>query len=86
MPELPLPMHVQEQLVAALLAAHPLPWHIEYDWTTEVIDTKGNCVMKLMSGMDARAFITFAEAYAKEQVAVAAEVARILQENDAERP
>lgn len=79
-----LPLRVQAQLVSLKLAVHPLPWRIDYDWTVEVIDAKGNCVMKLMNDAEAKAFITFAEALAQENADAQAEVDQLLKEHNIE--
>jgi hypothetical protein len=44
-----------------IVAAHPLPWVIERDWTWEVIAQDGTCVAKKRTHEDAAAFVAIAE-------------------------
>lgn len=41
----------------ALIVAHPLPWHVDQDWTFEVIAADGKCVGQFMLAADAEEFI-----------------------------
>jgi len=53
-------------LVRPLIAKHPLPWRLDYDWTVEVYDAKEGLVMKLMNDTQAQellAFVTELAAY-----------------------
>jgi hypothetical protein len=61
-----LSLQVQRTLVHEILMRHPLPWRIEHDWTVEVLDAKDRCVAKLMSDVDAQAFIRFAQELSDE--------------------
>lgn len=47
-------------LVRPLIAKHPLPWRLDYDWTVEVYDAKGGLVMKLMNDTQAQELLAFA--------------------------
>lgn len=47
-------------LVRPLIAKHPLPWRLDYDWTVEVYDAKGCLVMKLMNATQAQELLAFA--------------------------
>lgn len=49
------------QRLAQLIAAHPLPWHIERDWTFEVTARDNTCVEKFSNHADAYMFIECAE-------------------------
>lgn len=55
-----------KRLVARLVAQYPLPWHVDVDWTVEVLTEKGDCVMKCMDDEQVNALITLAEQVAKE--------------------
>ena len=56
-------------LVSEFLLKHPLPWHIEQDWTLEVIDSNGNIVIKCMSYADAQAIVDEAIRLDDEKIA-----------------
>lgn len=47
-------------LVRPLIAKHPLPWRLDYDWTVEIYDAKGGLVMKLMNDTQAQELLAFA--------------------------
>ncbi len=40
-----------------LTTRHPLPWHVDQDWTFEVIASDGQCVGQFMLASDADEFI-----------------------------
>ena len=67
-----------EQLVDRLLDRHPLPWHIDHDWTVEVLTKKNDVVMKCMTTSHAEALIALAEQIAKDNEAGQAEVEKML--------
>ena len=46
-------------LVRPLIAKHPLPWRLDYDWTVEVYDAKEGLVMKLMNDTQAQELLAF---------------------------
>lgn len=77
-----LPHDVQRTLVQRLIAKHPLPWRIDHDWTVEVLDAKGNCVIKLKSQADAEGLIHFADQVATEMAQGAREVEELMKENE----
>lgn len=39
---------------------HPLPWHVESDWTEEVITSDGYCIAKCRTRAEAEAIIRVA--------------------------
>ena len=65
-------------LVRPLIAKHPLPWRVEYDWTAEVYDAKGRIVIKLMNGGQAEELIAFATELAAYDARGEAEVKKLL--------
>jgi hypothetical protein len=65
-------------LVRPLIAKHPLPWRLDYDWTVEVYDAKGQLVMKLMNATQALELLTFATELAAYDAAGEAEVKKLL--------
>lgn len=65
-------------LVRPLIARHPLPWRVEYDWTVEVYDAKDQIVMKLMNDAQAQELITFATELAAYDARGKAKVKKLL--------
>jgi hypothetical protein len=65
-------------LVRPLIAKHPLPWRLEYDWTIEVYDTKGGLVMKLMNDAQAQELLAFATELAAYDAQGDAEMKKLL--------
>lgn len=44
-----------------LLPMHPLPWHIEHDWTWEVHDERNKVVLKCQTAAQAERLIKLAQ-------------------------
>lgn len=65
-------------LVRPLIDQHPLPWHLEVDWTAEVTDAAGTVVIKLPSAHLAEELIAFAHALSKQDADAAASLREIL--------
>ncbi len=82
MSEPTIPTRVIDQLIANKIDRHPLPWSIDHDWTVEVLDARGHCVMKLMTQDEAEALITYASALATRLAKGKAEVDKRLEETD----
>jgi len=67
-----------EQLVERLLDRYQLPWHIDHDWTVEVLTKKNEVVMKCMTTSHAEALIALAEQIARDNEAGQAEIEKML--------
>jgi hypothetical protein len=67
-------------LVQPLIARHPLPWRIDYDWTVEVYDAKDQIVIKLMTAAQAQELIEFASELAAQDARGEAELKELLAE------
>jgi hypothetical protein len=67
-----------QHLVEPLIAKHPLPWRIEYDWTVEVYDARDHIVIKLMTSAQAQELIAFATELAADDARGEAEVKKLL--------
>ena len=65
-------------LVRPLIAKHPLPWRVEYDWTAEVYDAKECLVIKLMNATQAQELIEFATELAAFDARGDSEVKKLL--------
>jgi hypothetical protein len=65
-------------LVRPLIAKHPLPWRIDFDWTVEVYDAKDQIVIKLMNANQAEELIAFANELAAYDAQGEAEVKKLL--------
>ncbi len=65
-------------LVRPLIAKHPLPWRLDYDWTVEVYDAKGHLVTKLMNDAQAQELLAFATELAAYDAQGEAEVKKLL--------
>lgn len=65
-------------LVRPLIAKHPLPWRIDYDWTVEVYDANGGIVMKLMNDAQAQELLAFATELASYDAQGDVEVKKLL--------
>ena len=65
-------------LVRPLIAKHPLPWRLDFDWTVEVYDAKDQLVIKLMTGVQAQELIEFANDLAAYDARGEAEVKKLL--------
>lgn len=61
-----------------MIAKHPLPWHIDIDWTVEVYDAKDRLVIKLMNAAEAQELIDFATELAAYDARGEAEVKKLL--------
>ncbi len=55
-----LSVNAQRSLVYNLMLKHPLPWHIEFGWTAEVVDACGATVIKCMHADEAGEIVTLA--------------------------
>lgn len=75
-----LPISVQERWLDSLLAEHPLPWTLDRDWSVEVLDAKGACVITLMSWGDGCALLERAKERAAENAAGEAEFRKLMAE------
>ena len=71
-------------LVRPLIAKHPLPWRLEFDWTVEVYDAKDQLVIKLMTGVQAQELLKFANELAAYDARGAAEVKKLLADAEIE--
>lgn len=71
-------------LVRPLLARHPLPWRLEFDWTVEVTDAKDQIVMKLPHVNEATELIAFAQELAVYDARGAEEVRKIMRDSGLE--
>lgn len=67
-------------LVRPLIRKHPLPWRVEYDWTVEVYDAKGQIVIKLMTAVQAQELIDFAIELAAYDARGEVEVKKLLED------
>ena len=65
-------------LVRPLIAKHPLPWRLDYDWTVEVYDAKDQIVTTLMYGHAGQELIDFANEVAAYDARGAAEAKKLL--------
>ena len=67
-------------LVRPLIARHPLPWRVDYDWTVEVYDANDQIVIKLMTAAQAQELIEFANELAAYDARGEVEVKKLLAE------
>lgn len=51
-----------EELLSQVLYRYSLPWHVEQDWTWEVIAANGTCIAKFQKPSQAEEMIRAAEA------------------------
>ena len=70
----------QRRLVHHLMTGHPMPWHLEIDWTVEVTDSKGEIVIKCMHVDEANEIIELATALAVEDSKFREEFERLIAE------
>ncbi len=82
----PLSPELARHLVRPLIARHPLPWRVDFDWTVEVYDAKDQLVIKLMSAGQAQELITFAADLAAYDARGAIEVKKLLAEAGIDLP
>ena len=71
----------QKLLIRHLTTGHPLPWHVELDWTVEVTDAAGAIVIKCMHIDQANEIIELAKLLAEEDAIAREEIERMLQES-----
>jgi hypothetical protein len=67
-------------LVRPLIAKHPLPWRLDYDWTVEVYDATDRLVIKLMNAAQAQELCEFAIELAAYDAGGEAEVKKLFAE------
>lgn len=67
-------------LVRPLLARHPLPWRLDYDWTVEIYDKNDQLVIKLVNASQANELIEFAIELAAYDAQGKAEARKLLAE------
>lgn len=72
------------RMVQYAMLSHPLPWHIEEDWTKEVSAADGFIIVKCMTMAEAATIIREAEEYQAEMDAVIPDVEAWLREQDNE--
>jgi len=77
---------IARRLLRDLLAAHPLPWRVDRDWTWEVIAADGTTITKCATGVLADAIVAEAEAVGAENVRQAAACAALLRDHGIEEP
>ena len=65
-------------LVRPLIAKHPLPWRLDYDWTVEVYDAKDHLVIKLVNAAQAQELLEFATALAAYDASGETELKKLL--------
>lgn len=70
----------QRRLVRNLMTGHPLPWHLEFDWTVEVTDADQAIVIKCMHVDEANEIIAMAAFLAVGDDAARVEFERLLAE------
>ncbi len=64
---------VLEELLRATIHRHPLPWRVEFDWTVEVIDAKGERFVCFQLAANAEALVAAATRIAAQDAADSAE-------------
>lgn len=69
-----------ENFVRNLVQRYPLPWHIDRDWTVEVLTRKGACVAKCQTAVQADELISMAEKIVKEDREASAKIKALLDE------
>lgn len=76
-------MTLLDHLVLNMLARHPLPWRIDYDWMVEVYDANDALVVKLHRDAMARDLISQAERLKNDSDEFALEFERMMQHEPA---
>ena len=71
----------QQLLVRHLTMGHPLPWHLEFDWTVEVTDAAGGIVIKCIHIDQANEIIELARLLAEQDAIAHEEIERMLRES-----
>lgn len=76
----PLSDSAQRLLVRHLMAGHPLPWRLEFDWTVEITDANDAVVIKCMHVDEANEIVAMAAFLAVGDNAARIELERLLAE------
>ena len=71
----------QQLLIRHLTIGHPLPWHLEFDWTVEVTDAAGGIVIKCMHIDQANEILELARLLAEQDAIAHEEIERMLQDS-----